>query len=361
MSVTLQWVGDISLNGLFCSPQYHCALSESLRKLATDLGNCDLRVLNWEAPLWGDGGVNMLKVPRLCTTVEAARCVLPFKPDVALMANNHAYDCLEKGFENTVQFFEQHGIAWLGAGRNQVEARRSLIMARGGRRLGLLNCVAADTNPNIPASAGVCLNFLQEDVLLAETAALARECDVVLVHLHWGVDWTSYPSPAQRRFARSLIDAGAAVVVGHHAHFLQGHEPWGNGHIFYGMGNFLFGDSNPGRPLPDVAHRSAIAECVFDGSKCIQARLVHVRQQNHAVLRDPRPCRQREDRRLSRALGLPDDRYARFWRRYRLVQALVVRPWRFVADAGGPIAALTALRCRHFAGLLRQVVSRSPG
>ena len=70
--IVLQFVGDISLNGLFCDPQYQLELSKNMKKLANELGDSDSRVGNWESPLWGDGGVNMLKEPRLCTTENAA-------------------------------------------------------------------------------------------------------------------------------------------------------------------------------------------------------------------------------------------------------------------------------------------------
>ena len=40
--------------------------------------------------------------------------------------------------------------------------------------------------------------------------------------------------------ARAAIDAGARLVIGHHAHILQGVEFYGTGVIVYGLGNFAF-------------------------------------------------------------------------------------------------------------------------
>ena len=103
-SVIVQWLGDISLNEQFCNPQYHESIRESMARLGREAGPYDLRVGNFEAPIWGDGGVNQLKIPRLCTTEEAAKCILLLKLDVVFLGNNHIYDCLEKGFENTKTF-----------------------------------------------------------------------------------------------------------------------------------------------------------------------------------------------------------------------------------------------------------------
>ena len=123
-TVVLQFLGDISLNGLFCDPQYYEELTENMSKLSTELGICDLRLGNWEAPLWGGRGFNILKVPCVCTTEDTAKCVLPLNLDVALLASNHIYDCLENGFENTVRFLEMSGISHLGAGASQEQARK---------------------------------------------------------------------------------------------------------------------------------------------------------------------------------------------------------------------------------------------
>src|SRR5438105_7266873 len=100
--VRIQWLGDISLNGPFCDPQHAAALRQNVQSVAIGLGPCDVRIANWESPLWGDNGVNELKAPRLATLPHAAKAIEPLELDVALLANNHVYDCLERGFENTV-------------------------------------------------------------------------------------------------------------------------------------------------------------------------------------------------------------------------------------------------------------------
>jgi poly-gamma-glutamate synthesis protein (capsule biosynthesis protein) len=44
----------------------------------------------------------------------------------------------------------------------------------------------------------------------------------------------------QRQLARAAADAGAALVLGHHAHVLQGWERYDSSVIVYGLGNFVF-------------------------------------------------------------------------------------------------------------------------
>ena len=137
-SVILQWVGDISLNEELCNPQHHESIREGMAMLAHEAGPCDLRVGNLEAPIWGDGGVNPLKKPRICTTEQAAKCILPLGLDVVFLGNNHIYDCLEKGFENTAAFLKENNIKFLGAGKSRHEAAQPIILEKKGISLGFL-------------------------------------------------------------------------------------------------------------------------------------------------------------------------------------------------------------------------------
>ena len=71
--------------------------------------------------------------------------------------------------------------------------------------------------------------------------------DVKIAYIHWGVEFITYPTEAQKRFARWLIDIGYDLIIGMHPHILQGFEEYRGKHIFYSLGNFLF--NMPWKPL----------------------------------------------------------------------------------------------------------------
>ena len=64
--------------------------------------------------------------------------------------------------------------------------------------------------------------------------------DTVVVYLHWGVEGTTCPSAEQRQLARTLVLAGADVVVGSHTHRLLGGGRLGGALVDYGLGNLAF-------------------------------------------------------------------------------------------------------------------------
>lgn len=356
--LVLQLVGDIVLNGRFCDPMYHEPMRENLSQLADDMGRCDLRIGNFEAPLWGGGGVNRLKSPRICTTAEAAKCILPLGLDVALLANNHVYDCLEKGFENTISFLRENNIRHVGAGQDPDQAAQPLIVGRKDLRIAILNYVCSDTHPNIPADAGVFLNMFDEERVLCEVGELSKEVDIVLLCLHCGaVEFMRLPTVGQRSFARRAVEAGATIVACEHAHCLQPNEGWKGGHIFYGLGNLIFGDAG-GRALPEAASRTAVATVVLSRDGIERVRLKYLCWQNLKLKWDKRKSRQRMQARLNRRIRLRESVYRVVYGWELFYQQVIISYLRFLKRSGGLIPSLFKIRKRHFAAFIKELSGR---
>lgn len=345
--VTLHWVGDISLNGYFCSPQYQSPVRAQMAELRDEAGHCDLRVGNFEAPIWGNGRENLFKKTRVCTTEQAAKCILPLGLDLVFLGNNHVYDCCEEGFQNTTQFLRENGIQFLGAGTSQEEAAQPIIVERQGLALGFLNYVHRNTNPSVPPDAEIFLNYFHEDTALREIQALSAKVDAVLVYLHWGKDeLIRLPSPARRRFGRRAVEAGAKVVSFDHAHCLQPHESYGYGHIIYGLGNFLFSDF-PSDRWRSLACRTAMASIKISRLRVEGVRFRYLCRKDHIPDWDETKSRVRSHRRLHYCLRLPNRLYSLLYKCERIYQLQIVSCFLFVKKHGGIIPAIFQLRPRH--------------
>jgi poly-gamma-glutamate synthesis protein (capsule biosynthesis protein) len=72
--------------------------------------------------------------------------------------------------------------------------------------------------------------------------------DTLVVYLHWGVEKDTCPTARQQELAAAMTAAGADIVVGTHAHRLQGMGYLGDQFVAYGLSNFVFkAPSEPGR------------------------------------------------------------------------------------------------------------------
>src|SRR6185312_4192234 len=65
--------------------------------------------------------------------------------------------------------------------------------------------------------------FLLDEAIVAEEvrAARAEGADLVILSVHWGVEYETAPRQQEIDQAHRLLDAGVDVLLGHHPHVLQ--------------------------------------------------------------------------------------------------------------------------------------------
>lgn len=176
------------------------------------------------------------------------------------LAGNHIADCGADGIADTLALLKAAGLNGAGAGLTLAEARTPATVERGGMTIGLLsyNCVGpesawagearagcaylridtADGSAIAPAADLACVAEEALAMLRADVAALRERSDFIMVALHKGIVHTpARLAPYERRISHAAIDAGADVVIGHHAHILRGIEFHRGKPIFHGLGN----------------------------------------------------------------------------------------------------------------------------
>ncbi len=165
---------------------------------------------------------------------------------VLALANNHAMDQGKAGLAHTIEHLHVNGIEPVGAGSNLEEAWRAGIVHVKNRRIGFLAASYASLNYGTDERNDYVARIQDRDRLAARIHALASQADFIVVCMHAGDEYAGKPSPAQVEFAHAAIDAGAAVVIGSHPHWIQPLEWYKGGLILYSLGNFVFDlDSTP--------------------------------------------------------------------------------------------------------------------
>jgi len=176
------------------------------------------------------------------------------------LAGNHIADCGAEGIADTVAALDAAGVAHCGAGADVARAFAPCFLDHGGMRVALLsyNCVGPEDAWATPTRAGCA--YVRIDTAdgspinpraalrTADGASLAAMADairsartraqLIVVALHKGIVHTPATlAPYERAVAHAAIDAGADVVVGHHAHILRGIELYRGKPVFHGLGN----------------------------------------------------------------------------------------------------------------------------
>lgn len=188
--------------------------------------------------------------------------------DYVSLGNNHIGDAGRAGVVQTRRNLERAGIAVSGAGADLAEAHAPAWLEAGGLRIAVFgyDTIAKyyAAGEDRPGSAQLTAAAARADIAAARRAG----ADLVVVYPHWGVEYRATPTAAQRRLAHALVDAGADLVIGNHAHWAAAMEVYEGTPIWYALGNFVF-DQTWSEPTME----GVLLELTFAGRELVQARL----------------------------------------------------------------------------------------
>lgn len=201
------------------------------------LDAADLRTANLEAMLTsatqprGEIGSFVRAEPAAAAVLEGLGL------DVANVANNHGLDFGPEAAEETAALLRAAGTEVCGLRGDDGLARPATVVAKG-LRVGFLG-LCDDHFPLPNDTPGPRPALAQPAALLRAVRAARPGHDVIVVHLHWGYEFALHPLLRHRDLARRAVEAGADVVLCHHAHVPLAVERWGRGAIAHGLGNGL--------------------------------------------------------------------------------------------------------------------------
>ena len=163
--------------------------------------------------------------------------------DIVSLANNHAFDFGKDAFLDTIDTLKQYNVASIGAGRNLEEAMKPVYYLVNGKKIAFVAATRAEKNILTPAATQTDCGVLRcyDPTLFLEVIKEAKaNSDYVIACIHWGAEHSHGLEEVQQETAYQYIDAGADLIIGGHAHRLQGIEYYKGKTIFYNLGNFWF-------------------------------------------------------------------------------------------------------------------------
>jgi poly-gamma-glutamate capsule biosynthesis protein CapA/YwtB (metallophosphatase superfamily) len=180
---------------------------------------------------------------------------------IVSFANNHVMDQGWAGFTESREHLKEIGLEFAGTGDDAATAWQPVFTETNGIKvgwLGMTRWLNGNRNPDKDDQPHV--NFYpypgesngapgaDEATVLAAVKAAKAQCDLLVVSMHWGIEYATAPRPEDVDLAHKMLEAGATVIVGGHPHVLQPIETYQTQDgrdtvIFYSMGNFLSNQS----------------------------------------------------------------------------------------------------------------------
>ncbi len=178
------------------------------------------------------------------------------------LANNHTMDFGQAAYLDTEAALDAVGVSY--AGENECY----VYQTGDGVKIGLY-CLYN----RLTGNAFSLLSPAAQEKLVAESKQMideavktlaAQGAEYTIACLHMGTEGNYETTEVQVELCRYAIDAGFGSVYCTHAHRLQPAELYGDGIIFYGLGNWIFGGhTNPGNGKDPASYDTGIAQIVL--------------------------------------------------------------------------------------------------
>ena len=245
---TLSFVGDVSLaDNWAIMPEYDKRGKKVFgilsKEVVDTMNNSTLMVANSEFTVSNRGTPIKGKTYTFRAKPERLNIYYEMGMDLLTLANNHVYDYENDAFLDMLDAFDEYKLPHIGAGKNIEEAKKPYYFIINGYKIAFVNATRAEKNILTKGaeedSPGVfrCYDSTNMENLIKE---VRKESDYVISIIHFGKEGYHELEDEQIRSSKAYIDAGADVVVGHHAHTLQGIEFYNNKPIIYNLGDFIF-------------------------------------------------------------------------------------------------------------------------
>ncbi|GAB5456571.1 MAG: hypothetical protein Hens2KO_28000 [Henriciella sp.] len=162
--------------------------------------------------------------------------------DYVALGNNHTYDFLEPGLDITLAHLKDSGLDFSGAGKDETEALKAFRLETQTALFDFLSYIGWPAGPPTQSAekdkGGAALGTTKN--LLTTTKASVETGGAPILQFHGGLEYVEEPTLAIETKLKQAVDAGAALIIGHHPHVVQGLELYQDKLIAWSLGNFLF-------------------------------------------------------------------------------------------------------------------------
>lgn len=223
-------------------------------KSASFLKEADITMINLEAPFVENCPITNTGMI-FCADLESVAGLVFAGIDIANIANNHIGNYGKKGLIKTIDLLRENNIHPIGSLLFD-DSQDSIINVKG-LTLGFLDFNLVDK--------------YEPSIIFNQINQLKSRVDILIISVHWGVEYQKQPTKTQIELAHQMIDSGASLIIGHHPHVVQPTEEYHGKLIIYSLGNFVFD-----QPWSEETKKGMVAKITFKDKKIIKSEFTKI-------------------------------------------------------------------------------------
>jgi len=252
----------------------------------------DLAYYNQETIL-GGAELGLSNYPQFNSPYEVGDAFVNVGFNLIGLANNHTLDGMYRyGLQavyNSRDYWdkqqEEKGVIATGSWRSWENREEVVIGEIKGVTYALLSYTTLTNLLFPPEGKEYSTNIYSQEKAKADIEKYRDKVDVLMVAMHWGVDYMFTPNTQEKQIAQYLSSLGVDIIFGGHAHYIQPIAMVGDTLVFYGLGNFVSSQRESSRPysLTGVLTNFTIVKTEIDGNvkitfENVEAELVYTRK-----------------------------------------------------------------------------------
>ncbi|MCR5146487.1 MAG: CapA family protein [Clostridia bacterium] len=259
-------------------------------KQKMDKEKYDLAYYNQETVLGGTA-LGVSDYPMFNSPQEAGDAMLDAGFNIVSLATNHTMDRGEKAVLASNEYWKKHENEVLAVGTYSSKEERNKVQIREikGIKYAMLNYTYGTNGMPVPNGKEYLVNVWPTDLKLNDPSrdtnyqeykkqvkkdieAVRDQVDVLLVAMHWGVEYTHEPTAYEKDSAKFLAENGVNIIIGAHPHVIQPVTWIDDTLVVYSLGNFVSAQNNDQNYNKMVGLMTSvnITKTVKDGKTCIK-------------------------------------------------------------------------------------------
>ena len=238
----------------------------------------DLAYYNQETILGGKE-LGLSNYPQFNSPQEVGDAFLDAGFNLVSMATNHTldryYGTNGKTVVNSRKYWnakmdENEELIASGSYTSKEEQDAVIIREKNGIKYALLSYTTMTNGIPVPSGKSYTVNVYNKEQVKKDIEKY-REAGVelLMVAMHWGIEYVHYPVQEQKDIANYLASLGVDIVIGCHSHTVQPITYIGKTLVIYSLGNFVSSQTNTDQLIGGFADVS-IKKTVYHGKTTLE-------------------------------------------------------------------------------------------
>lgn len=239
---SLFMVGDALLHGAVykqvVTDEGNYDFSEMMQRLNEVSSGYDLKFYNQETIL---GGVELglSTYPCFNSPQEFGDIMMSYGFNLVSLANNHTLDRGLKAIDASLAYWDKQDALTAGSYTSFEDRNEVKIESINGITYTLLAYTYGTNGIIVPEGKEYVVNVYTKQMIEEDVKRVRDQVDLVIVSMHWGVEYTHTPTQEQKEMAEFLADLGVDLVIGTHPHVIQPVEWIDDTLVYYSLGNLV--------------------------------------------------------------------------------------------------------------------------